>query len=288
MRPLRTIFVEPRLPARIGSLWELAHNLRWSWDHVTWRLFAHIDPELWKACEGNPVRFLGALSSEQLEALAADDSFCHQLDAAAAALEAHLSEGSTWFRRHSGDRRGGGLLTAYFSAEFGLTDALQVFSGGLGILAGDHLKSSSDMGVPLVGVGLAYQHGYFRQYLSPDGWQQERYPSSDFHTMPVRQVLRADGSAPLEIEVPLGLRSLRVLVWEVLVGRNRLLLLDANHPANPPEDREITSHLYGGDQEMRIRQELVLGIGGVLVLEALGLRPRVFHINEGHAAFLAL
>ena len=286
MKPVRTVFVEPRLPKRIEKLWEVAHNTRWSWDSATSRLFMHLDPALWKASDENPVRMLGLMDPARLEELAKDDSFVHNAHAACASLDAYLADKSTWFDKASGDP-GEGLLTAYFSAEFGIADCIQIFSGGLGILAGDHLKSSSDMGVPLVGIGLAYQHGYFHQYLSPDGWQQERYPASDFHTMPMRQVMDGD-RGPLTLHIPIEGRSIQAWVREVRVGRNLLYLLDTNHPENTPADRSITSDLYGGDQEMRIRQEIILGIGGVIALEALGLKPRVYHINEGHAAFLAL
>ena len=286
MKPVRTVFVEPRLPKRIERLWEVAHNTRWSWDYATSRLFMYLDPKLWAACEEDPVRMLGRMSPARLEELAADDSFVHNTEAAADSLAAYLGDRSTWFRKET-ESRDDGLLTAYFSAEFGIADCIQIFSGGLGILAGDHLKASSDMGVPLVGIGLAYQHGYFHQYLSPDGWQQERYPASDFHTMPMRMVMDGD-RGPLTLEIPIEGRNIRAWIREVLVGRNRLYLLDTNHPENTPADRSITSDLYGGDQDMRIRQEIILGIGGVIALEALGLEPRVYHINEGHAAFLAL
>ena len=286
MKPVRTVFVQPRLPDRLAPLWEVAHNTRWSWTPAAGRLFMHLDPALWEECEGNPVRMLGRLEPERLEALARDESVVHNAATAAASLQAYLADEATWYNRAARDP-GEGLLTAYFSAEFGIADCIQIFSGGLGILAGDHLKSSSDMGVPLVGIGLAYQHGYFSQYLSPDGWQQERYPASDFHTMPLCQVMDASG-APMTLHVPIEGRTTKAWVWKVKVGRNLLYLLDTNHPENSSADRSITSDLYGGDQEMRIRQEIILGIGGVIALDALGLAPRIYHTNEGHAAFLAL
>ncbi|MFH1532276.1 MAG: alpha-glucan family phosphorylase [Pseudomonadota bacterium] len=286
MKPVRTVFVEPRLPKRIEKLWEVAHNTRWSWDSATSRLFMDLDPDLWKASGENPVRMLGLMDPARLEELARDDSFVHNAMTAGESLCTYLADKSTWFHKQGGDE-GEGLLTAYFSAEFGIADCVQIFSGGLGILAGDHLKSSSDMGVPLVGIGLAYQHGYFHQYLSPDGWQQELYPASDFHTMPMRLVMDGE-QGPLTLHIPMEGRSVRAWLHEVRVGRNLLYLLDTNHPENSPADRSITSDLYGGDQEMRIRQEIILGMGGVIALEALDLKPRVYHINEGHAAFLAL
>jgi len=286
MKPVRTVFVEPRLPESIEALWEVAHNTRWSWDYATSRLFMHLDPGLWKASGENPVRMLGLMEPARLEELAKDDSFVHNSSAAAESLRAYLEDRSTWHARQPGDR-GESLLTAYFSAEFGIADCIQIFSGGLGILAGDFLKSSSDMGVPLVGIGLAYQHGYFKQYLSPDGWQQERYPASDFHTMPMRLVMSDDEEA-LTLDIPIEGRIVKSWIREVRVGRNMLYLLDTNHPENSPADRSITSDLYGGDQDTRIRQEIILGIGGVIALESLGLKPMVYHINEGHAAFLAL
>jgi glycogen phosphorylase len=286
MKPLDTFFVRPHLPESLESLWKLAYNLRWTWQPEATQLFMNMSPELWQETENNPVAQLGEMSPEKLAELNQDPSYQYRVKRQDASLDNYMDSTSTWFETSYADELGG-PIAAYFSAEFGLADCVPIFSGGLGILAGDHLKSSSDMGIPLVAIGLMYQHGYFRQYLSPDGWQQESYPISDFYNMPVKQVFKEDG-APVEVEIPMEGRTIRANVWMLQAGRNKLYLLDTNHQANGPEDQGITNHLYGGDQEMRIRQEIVLGIGGVRMLEVLGFKPRVYHSNEGHAAFLTL
>jgi len=285
VKPVHVYEVVPSLPAPLEGLRRLAFNLRWSWHHHTIELFRRLDSDLWESTEHNPIRMLGLIDQAQLEATAKDESFLAQLDRTVRELEDYLSSESTWFRRTYGKLDG--LLVAYFSAEFGLTECLAIFSGGLGVLAGDHLKSASDLGVPLVGVGLLYQQGYFRQYLNAAGWQQESYVDNDFQNLPLTLERHADGS-PVTVEVHYDNHAVVAQVWRVRVGRVSLFLLDTNVPANRPEDRDITDQLYGGDREMRIKQEILLGIGGYRALEALGVEPTVYHMNEGHSAFLGL
>jgi starch phosphorylase len=286
MKPIHTFTVVPSLPPMLEPLRKIAYNLRWSWDHETIELFRRLDSDLWESSGHNPVRMLGSVSQKRLEAVARNDSFVAHLDRVAGELDAYLTNESCWCQRTH--KQVEGCLAAYFSAEFGLTECLSIFAGGLGILAGDHLKSSSDLGVPMVGIGLLYQQGYFRQYLNEAGWQQEFYQDNDFHNLPLTLVRKADGT-PVTISVEYPGRSVVAQIWLVEVGRVPLYLLDTNIPANPrPEDRDITDQLYGGDLEMRLRQEILLGIGGCRVLEALGLEPGVYHMNEGHSAFLAL
>ncbi|MCL6526368.1 MAG: alpha-glucan family phosphorylase [Thermaceae bacterium] len=285
MKPIQTFNVVPSLPAPLEGLRRLAYNLRWSWNHDTIELFRRLDRELWEEVGHNPVLLLGRIEQARLEAAAADAGFLAHQERTLADLEHYLSAELTWFAQ--ADRSWKSPMVAYFSAEFGLSESLSIFAGGLGMLAGDHLKSASDLGVPLVGVGLLYQQGYFRQYLNEAGWQQERYQDNDFHTLPLTLQRGPDGS-PLRVEVNYPGRRVLVQVWQAQVGRVPLYLLDTNLEANTPEDRDITDQLYGGDLEMRLKQEILLGIGGYRVLEALGLNPSVYHMNEGHAAFLAL
>jgi len=285
MRPVRTFEVKAALPPPLAALEEVALNLRWSWDHETLSLFRRLDPELWEATGHNPVLMLGRMDQRRLEALAADEALLAHLERVKRDLDAYLTGNGTWYRKLFGATEK--PLVAYFSMEFGLTECLPNYSGGLGMLAGDHLKSASELGIPLVGVGLLYQKGYFRQYLSPEGWQQERYPVNDFSTMPLAPFREADGT-PVFVSLPLAGRTVAVKLWRVVVGRVTLLLLDTNVPDNPPDLCDITDELYGGDLETRIRQELVLGIGGMRALDRLGLRAQVYHMNEGHSAFVSV
>jgi len=285
MRPVATFEVKAALPPSLAALEEVAYNLRWSWDHESLALFRRLDPELWEASGHNPVLMLGRLDQRRLEALAGDEALLAHLERVKRDLDSYLSGNGTWYRKVFGPAER--PLVAYFSMEFGLTECLPNYSGGLGMLAGDHLKSASELGIPLVGVGLLYQKGYFRQYLSPEGWQQERYPVNDFSTMPLRPFRDAEGQ-PVRISVPLGPRPVLVQLWRVEVGRVTLLLLDTNLPDNPPDLRDITDELYGGDMETRIRQEVVLGVGGMRALDRLGLRAQVYHMNEGHSAFVSV
>ncbi len=284
MRAFRTFTVTPYLPEPLEPLRELAYNLWWAWDHDALDLLRRVDRDLWEETHHNPVAMIGSTSQERLDELAADDGFLEHLQLVQAAFREYETN-DTWF---SGDTPGDPTQTiGYFSLEYGLTDCVPIYSGGLGVLAADHLKSASDMGVPLVGVGLLYQEGYFRQYLNPDGWQQELYPDNDFFSMPVRPVENPDGSR-LRISLKLAGREVLLNVWRIQVGRVPLYMLDSNVAENAPEDRTLTAQLYGGDNETRIRQEIILGIGGIQALAAMGLQPAVFHMNEGHSAFLAL
>ncbi|MEJ2209555.1 MAG: alpha-glucan family phosphorylase [Anaerolineae bacterium] len=285
MRPSHTFRVIPSLPESLERLRDLAHNLWWSWNPEAIELFRRLDRDLWEDTDHNPVLMLGAIRQERLQQVAEDDGFRSHLDRVYREFERYMQYGGTWYAKAYAGREG--VRIAYFSAEFGLTESLGIYAGGLGILAGDHLKSASDLGLPFVGVGLLYQQGYFRQYLNPDGWQQELYPNNDFYNLPLTLERQLSG-APLTITVDLPGRRVQAQIWRAQVGRVPLYLLDTNIQGNRPEDRDITDQLYGGDDDVRIRQEILLGIGGVRALEALGLRPTVCHMNEGHSAFLAL
>ncbi|MBI2321309.1 MAG: alpha-glucan family phosphorylase [Chloroflexi bacterium] len=285
VRPLRTFFVRPTLPTVLSPLRDLAYNLAWAWNVDALDIFRRLDGDLWGATGHNPVRMLGLVGQERLRQAAEDDGFLAQLERVTQWFRTYTQAKRTWFDRVGvGDAK---PLIAYFSFEYGLTECLPIYSGGMGVLAGDHLKSASDLGVPVVGVGLAYQEGYFQQYLNVDGWQGELYPDNDFYTMPMALELDAAGR-PVTIGVEYPGRRIAAQVWRVQVGRVPLLLLDANLPENDPHDRLVTDRLYGGDPDMRIRQEILLGIGGMRALAAVGAQPTVCHMNEGHAAFLAL
>jgi starch phosphorylase len=284
MKPIRTFSVIPSLPPQLERLRDIARNLRWAWNNDTIALFRRLDDDLWEQTGHNPVLMLGMIDQTRLEEVVVDDGFLVHLERVSRDLDAYLAGRNTWFSRQHGALSG--PLAAYFSPEFGLTDCMNIFAGGLGLLAGDHLKAASDLGVPLVGVGLLYQQGYFRQTLNDAGWQQEFAEENDFHNLPLTLERGPDGS-PLLVEAPHPGRQVQAQVWRAQVGRIPLYLLDTNIDANRPEDRDITDQLYGGDSETRIRQEIVLGIGGCRVLRALGLNPLVYHMNEGHSAFLA-
>lgn len=285
-RPTQTFSIIPALPEALQPLWELAHNLRWAWKHDIIELFLRLDSDLWEATNHNPVLMLGTIDQARLDAAANDVSFVAHLKRAHDYLREHMREDSAWFERTYG--RIASPLIAYFSLEFGITECLTIFAGGLGILAGDHLKSASDLRVPMVGVGLLYQQGYFRQYLNQAGWQQEAYEDNHFDNLPLALERDAQGE-PLQITIDLPGRPLIAHVWRAQVGRVALYLLDTNIPQNAlPEDRDVTDQLYGGDQETRIKQEILLGIGGYKALMALGIQPTVYHMNEGHSAFLSL
>jgi starch phosphorylase len=286
MKPVHTFTVIPKLPASLERLRDLAHNLRWSWNHDTIALFRRLDSPLWEKSGHNPVQMLGTIDQKQLEAAAADDSFIAHFERVIGEYDTYMESKSSWF--HKAHKQQDGALVAYFSAEFGLTECLSIFAGGLGILSGDHLKSASDLGVPLIGVGLLYQQGYFKQYLNAAGWQQEDYEDNDFHTLPM-MLQRDPGGNPLTIEISYPDGSVTAQVWRIMVGRISLFLLDTNIEANSRSaDRDITDQLYGGGLENRIRQEILLGIGGYRMLEALNVHPTVYHMNEGHSAFLSL
>jgi starch phosphorylase len=278
--------VVPKLPPNLEGLRKLVYNLRWTWDHETIELFRRLDRDLWETSGHNAVLMLGRIDQARLEAAASDDAFLAHLERVTLGFDTYMRGENTWFQRRHGEENP--PLVAYFSAEFGLTESLSIFAGGLGILAGDHLKSASDLGVPLVGVGLLYQQASFHQRLNAAGWQQEVFEDNDFPNLPLT-LERTPNGAPLTVAVTLAGRDVYAQVWRVQVGRVPLYLLDTNIAANPhAEDRAITNQLYGGDHETRIRQELVLGVGGHRALAALGIHATVFHMNEGHSAFLAL
>ena len=277
--------MRPALPNELSRLEELAYNLWWTWNQDAIELFARIDRGLWAATQHNPIRLLGSVSQERLGSLATDDSFRGHLDRVLERFDEYMAGGRTFYERQSGQGLVGGV--GYFSFEFGLSECLPIYSGGMGILAGDHIKSASDLNIPFMGVSLLYQEGYFRQYLNSDGWQLERYLDNDFHRMPVRLERDANGE-PLRISVDYPGRKCWAQVWRIDVGRAPLFLLDANLPENAPQDRQVTTRLYQGDLDMRVRQEILLGVGGVRALAALGREPAVCHMNEGHAAFLAI
>ncbi len=281
--PMRTFDVRPRIPEALEPLRALANNLHFVWDYEAEELFRRISPDLWLETRRNPVEYLCRLRQEELEAVAGDEAFL-----------AHQERVRQEFERYTTQKPDANVFgekrqpfqVAYFTAECGVADCLPIYSGGLGILSGDHLKSASDLNLPVVGISLAYQKGYFRQYLTQDGWQMETYPVNRFSTMPMSRV-RDENGALVTVSVDLRGEPLRVQAWRVDVGRTRLYLLDTNLPENSEWGRSVTSQLYGGDREMRIRQEIILGIGGARMLEAVGIHPAVCHMNEGHSAFVA-
>ena len=279
------ITVNPQLPKRIEKLGEIANNLWWSWNTEFLRLFKQIDVDLWESVEKNPVKFLRQVSQEKLEAATKDSEFLKQYDTIEENFKDYMNSKSTWFSKNYPDNKND--LIAYFSAEYGLDQVLAIYSGGLGILSGDHLKSASDLGLPLVAVGLLYKNGYFHQKINGYGGQETEYKSIDVSTLPITPVKDMDGK-DLIIFVKFPKRRLYLKVWQIKVGRVSLYLLDSDIEENAEEYRNVTTTLYGGDQEMRIQQEIVLGMAGVNLLKALGLNPTVYHMNEGHSSFLTI
>jgi len=284
MPGVRSFTVLPALSEPIKNLEVIAKNMFWCWNPEFAELFKRVDSDLWSACGHNPVKLLGNISQEKLDKLAENQGFLGQLQNAAEKLKSYLNR-PTWYEKVCSTSTE--PIIAYFSAEFSIHECLPIYAGGLGVLAGDHLKSSSDLGVPLVGVGLLYQKGYFRQFLSVEGEQREEYIENDFYSMPI-ELVRKESGRPLTISVEYSGRCVVAQVWCVSIGRVKLYLLDTNVPANSSADRMITCSLYGGDRELRIRQEIMLGIGGLKALTAMDITPTVCHMNEGHAAFMAL
>jgi starch phosphorylase len=274
----------PELPERISGLIDLATDLWWVWHDGARQVFRLLDYKLWRLTHHNPVKVLQLVSPDRCRAAAEDPAFLAVYDAAMADLErARRGTGTWWEQRGVGRDR----PIAYFSAEFALHQSLPIYAGGLGVLAGDHCKEASDLGLPFIGVGFMYPQGYFHQSLTPDGWQQEIYEQLNWHDAPVRRARTPEGR-DLDIAVPLGNRTVLVSVWQVRLGGVSLYLMDTNLEENAPWDRELSARLYGGDKETRVQQEIILGIGGVRVLRALGYDPAVWHLNEGHAAFVVL
>jgi starch phosphorylase len=272
----------------LENLRNLAFNLWWSWNYDALELFRELDPELWENCGHSPVKMLRLVKQNRLESAAKDKGYRDRVEKVHQRLESYLNRKETWFTRNLPKEKKDTPLVAYFSAEFGFHESLPNYSGGLGILAGDHCKSASDLGLPFVAVGLLYRFGYFSQRINRDGWQEASAIDNVFQDLPVRQALAADGKTPVVVEISLPGRKVFAKAWEVRIGITRLVLMDTDLAENAVEDRRITYQLYGGDHEMRIQQEIVLGIGGVRALVAMGLAPSVFHMNEGHAAFLGL
>jgi glycogen phosphorylase len=281
--PIKSLDVKPLIPEAIQTIRELSRNLWFVWNSDAETLFRSMNPDLWEETRENPVELLVRLKQSDLKSLAGDEGFCAHLARVKQDFDRYMSEKPDSAVFGSGKQP---FLVAYFTAECGVADSLPIYSGGLGILSGDHLKSASDLKLPVVGVSLAYQKGYFRQYLIQDGWQMESYPVNQFSTMPMHLVRDGQGN-PVTICVDLKGELVRVQVWQVNIGRTCLYLLDTNMKENSEWARTITSQLYGGDREMRIRQEIILGIGGVRMLKAMGLQPAVYHMNEGHSAFTA-
>ncbi len=284
MKPVSTFVVSPTLPPALAPLKELAYNYWWCWNNDATDLFRRIDPVLWESVRHNPVALLARLSHDKLQAVAERADFVNQLGEVHAEFRAYMDERG-WYATL--EQRPAAYI-AYFCAEFGIHESFSSYSGGLGVLAGDHLKSASDLGLPLIGIGLLYQEGYFRQYLTQNGWQNEQYLEVDFHSLPLTPVLRADGSAvTISVDMPAGTCHARI--WRLNVGRIPLYLLDTNIKENTdPILRDVTDRLYGGDVTMRLMQEKLLGVGGVRALQAIGIEPAALHINEGHAAFSML
>jgi starch phosphorylase len=279
IQPTKEFLVRPALPPALSRLPELSYNLLWSWDHTIRSLFRRLDPALWKDSNHNPILLLGRISQAALDKSATDPRFLSMYRRACEVYDAYL---------HTNPPGPTTPQIAYFSMEYGLLDCMQIYSGGLGLLSGDHLKAASDSDFALAGVGLLYQRGYLQQRLNPDGWQQESTPLNDFYTLPITPCTDDDGKE-LIVEVNLPTGWLFIKVWRIDVGRVRLIVLDTNIPKNLlAEHREITDQLYGGDMHKRIRQEIVLGIGGLRALKKLGIKPTVHHMNEGHSAFLAI
>jgi glycogen phosphorylase len=283
MGSLQTFQVFPNTPEPLLFLEKLSRNLWWCWQLDAQELYRRIDPNAWEEAKQNPLVFSTSLSQRRLAELAEDHSFLTQIERIRLRYEEHIAPDRT---RHQGTFGPDGTI-AYFSMEFGVHESLPLFAGGLGVLAGDHLKSSSDLNLPLTGVGLLYRQGYFQQYLNPDAWQQEDYPETDLFHLPLKRAKDPKGNdVKVTVSGPDG--DIHIYVWKVTIGRIPLLLLDTNHMDNPPELREITSKLYGGDQRTRLAQEIVLGIGGMRALYEMGFNPIVTHMNEGHCAFANL
>jgi starch phosphorylase len=275
------------LPSPLKPLQRLAWNYWWSWASDGASIFRDLDPEIWEECEHNPRQLLDRTSDYRLAQVATDPLYLERVRQLSDRFDAYIAPGPTWRNPSETNTITPERPVAYFCAEFGVHNSLPLYSGGLGILAGDHLKSASDLRLPLVGIGLLYRYGYFRQRLRSDGWQEEHYGETDPSELPIHLIKNADDT-PLRIEVLIRERSVLAQVWRADVGRVPLYLLDTNIPENVETDRLVTGHLYGGDRETRIVQEMLLGIGGVRLLRKLGIEPHVFHLNEGHSAFLTL
>ena len=285
MKVREMTLLEEKMPAKLRRLPDLAYNLWWSWTPEARNLFKRLDLTLWRSTQHNPVQMLHEISPERLEAAANDPVFARRYNQVLMRLDQEMANGHSWFHTTYPELKE--RTIAYFSAEFGLHNSLPIYSGGLGILSGDHAKEASDLGLPLVCVGFMYPQGYFRQRIPAHGWQEAVYQQLDMHIAPIRPVLHPDGH-PLMISVPIGDRYVFARAWKIEAGRTALYLMDTDVDENDPWERELSARLYSGDNEMRIRQEIMLGIGGVRLLRALGYQPGAWHMNEGHSAFLVL
>lgn len=283
MRPIGRITVPSVIPDRLGRLADIAGNLWWTWNCEAVELFAAIDQELWNETGSNPLSFLKRVDSSKLDELTRDSKFLDMYDNAVRKFDEYMSNTDTWFSRTYPDMTG--HMVAYFSAEYGLNETLPIYSGGLGVLSGDHCKSASDLGIPFTGIGLFYRQGYFNQQINCEGIQETSFSTLNISEMPVKQVVDENGD-PILINVDFPGRTVYASIWHIKVGKVDLYLLDSDVPANIEHDRQITARLYGGDHDTRIQQEILLGIGGVRALDALGIQPSVYHMNEGHSAFL--
>ena len=279
------VTVTPQLPKRINKLAEIANNLWWSWNTEFLKIFKDIDRDLWETVEKNPVKFLKLVSQDKIERAANNPDFLKKYDRVVENFEGYIYSKDTWFSKNYPNNKND--LIAYFSAEYGLDEILPIYSGGLGILSGDHLKSASDLGLPFVAVGLLYKNGYFHQKINEYGIQQTEYRNIDLYNLPIIPVKDEQGD-DIIIYTKFPETKLYLKVWQINVGRIKLYLLDSDIEQNEPQYRDITLRLYGGDKEMRIRQEMVLGMAGVKLLKTLGLNPSVYHMNEGHSSFLTL
>ncbi len=286
MLPIHTFNVVPKLPEPLEPLREIALNLWWTWQPDARRLFRHLDPDLWHRTNHSPLRMLQLCRQARLQEVAADEDFKREMSAVQAKLRAYMKQKDTWGKSRAKKSPLSGPV-AYFSAEFGFHESFPNYSGGLGILSGDHCKSASDLDVPFIAFSLLYRHGYFRQQINKDGWQDSVQLNQNFSHLPLSEALDSEGK-PLYVQVEVLQRTVSAKVWALQVGRIVLYLLDTDIPENVEEDRLITAQLYGGDLEMRIRQEIVLGVGGVHALHAMKITPSVYHMNEGHSAFLSL
>jgi len=278
--------VKTKLPEKLKALETIAYNLWWSWDEEARELFKWINPEVWVKSGHNPISVISNMVDEDFARVVGDPVMMSQIDAIYERLREYISL-PKWFDIVYGDYRKENMCVAYFSAEYGIHESVRLYSGGLGILSGDHCKSASDLGIPFVAVGLLYRNGYFHQYLNSDGWQQEFYPYNEFYRMPLRRATDEEGN-DLYVEVKVGKDDVKVAVWIMKLGTIQLIFLDTDVIGNNYEDRMITGQLYGGDTNMRIRQEIILGIAGYRALEALKIQPTVYHINEGHPSFMTL
>ena len=283
MKHFQTFQVFPNIPMSLEFLEELSRNLWWCWNKDAIELFRRIDPGLWGDCQRNPIAFLAKVTQKRFEQLAEDEGYLTHLESVKEDYQDRvLDQGDQEENPYEPDD-----IIAYFSMEFGIHESLPLFAGGLGILSGDHLKASSNLQLPLVGIGLMYRYGYFCQYLNPEGWQQEDYPETDLYSLPAERVEdEAGNDLKITISGPEG--PIHAVIWKIMIGRIPLYLLDTNIADNSAANREITSRLYAGDNKIRLAQEIILGVGGMRAINAMGIRPKVLHMNEGHSAFASL